>query len=101
MAPPGNIPSAAASTFRASRNKNYPPVGRHAVAEEALMDQLSRDSGFLVNGIFAKSLFRGINVNLHVNEFEAGIHFLMDKFKERDEVFWAFITRFDAEINAR
>src|SRR5579862_2384831 len=71
-------------------------VGRRAVAEEALMNELSGDPRLLVNGIFTKRLIRSVDVDLHVDELKVRIHLLVQESKKGFDVLWAFIARIDS-----
>ncbi len=51
-----------------------------------------------MNGVFAEGLVRRVDVDLHVNEFETRIHFLVQKGEKGSDVFGTLISRLDAEI---
>src|ERR1700722_2424482 len=72
-------------------------VLRSAVPEETLVHILARDARLLMDGVFAKGLARSIDVDLHIDELEAGIHLFVEEGQEGSDVLRPFIPWLYAE----
>ena len=80
-----------------SQQKDF-PVLRCEVPEETLMNVLPRNSRLLMNRVFTKGLVGRVDVNLHVDELEAGVHLFVQEGQEGADVLRAFVPWFDTEV---